>query len=1021
MGEQLNATLHSSRLEALTAAENALLLTGKTKQVKLIQEANELQEASNKLTELQNAVTKAGVSDKTLRMTTTADIGIEKANSILGTRTAGMKATVEPNAENMLAYANSLEQTNKLLGNGSRVMDRFRTKMAEINVEAENLSADLVDIGIDNARSGLKQMFDDIGSGAKSAKEAWNDFGLGLAKQLLDRMTQNNIDKIVKNLTFAFTGEEGKSDAEKIASETSNLVGVNNKIISSNQELISAINGQTTALKNQIDSEAKVDTPYIKKIPENTARGEDTLGKVASNAAKIQADLETSNKIDLEVSSFIESLYEPITPLGEFADAVTGAAKASMIQGPVMPKDLFEAQDKMQAFKDDQPLLSTARTSLDQADGTQRGSERRVNQFLNTPKNQYELKTEEIKKQRKDLIYSKYAEEKKAEKIKTKISEMGHPDTRAKFNEQARLKSELGKTNAQFNELSKKLGESDKALADLNLEYGGATKKLASLSAVAGELAGKLNIPKEPPVALTNDGKMDVQALLSKHSGGKIQHFAKGGFVDGPAGVDKVPAMLTAGEYVVPKDKAKQFKQSGGEIQNFSIGGMAKELNNKNTENRAIRGAQGVTQLLVMNEVSRGIAKYLEKPKDDGPPTFDKNKFNNLDLRSDVNIKRGDPRLSARFLAKDPVMQEYKDYLLEKAAYDVEKKNQKVDKKMQTIGSVLSFMGSFAIGQMSEIIAPYVQKAVGWAKNKAINTAMGHSGLGKHSEAFKQARSDKLNVNYKDVSNHIESGEFLNINDKNYAFMPQPDGGNAWEKMNTGSTAKTHRGKGTGIDKNNASMLKRARGYQSGGSIPAMLTAGEGFVPAPVAKRIGYDNLNRMNTTGGLPIVQGKGGIDNVGPVGLTEGDFIIKKSSTDKLLRENPNMMRFALQNPEGFKRGEQGYYEGGVVGSPSTIPAPSVPKQAPTNRLKSADPAEMLNQSFNQKQEAAVAPQQKSEVTNNINVNVSIDQTGKETVSTENSNSSYEEEQQLSLKIKSAVLDVIRQEKRIGGELSS
>ena len=210
-------------------------------------------------------------------------------------------------------------------------------------------------------------------------------------------------------------------------------------------------------------------------------------------------------------------------------------------------------------------------------------------------------------------------------------------------------------------------------------------------------------------------------------------------------------------------------------------------------------------------------------------------------------------------------------------------------------------------------------------------------------------------------------------------------------------------------------------GRLSGGSIPAMLTAGEGFVPAPVAKRIGYDNLNRMNTTGGLPIVQGKGGIDNVGPVGLTEGDFIIKKSSTDKLLRENPNMMRFALQNPEGFKRGEQGYYEGGVVGSPSTIPAPSVPKQAPTSRLKSADPAEMLNQSFNQKQEAAVAPQQKSEVTNNINVNVSIDQAGKETVSTENSNSSYEEEQQLSLKIKSAVLDVIRQEKRIGGELSS
>ena len=504
---------------------------------------------------------------------------------------------------------------------------------------------------------------------------------------------------------------------------------------------------------------------------------------------------------------------------------------------------------------------------------------------------------------------------------------------------------------------------------------------------------------------LTDSNSSNQVDIPNKFSGGKIQHFAKGGFVDGPAGVDKVPAMLTAGEYVVPKDKAKQFKQNGGEIQNFAIGGIAKELNNKNTENRAIRGAQGVTQLLVMNEVSRGIAKYLEKPKDDGPPTFDKNKFNNLDLRSDVNIKRGDPRLSARFLAKDPVMQEYKDYLLEKAAYDVEKKNQKVDKKMQTIGSVLSFMSSFAIGQMSEIIAPYVQKAVGWAKDKAINTAKGHTGFGKHSDAFKQARKQGIDMDYSDLKGAESTGHLISNDNKAY-------------NMSRDKTWRLDPEKTLSHRKNlKTKSIKR----QSGGSIPAMLTAGEGFVPAPVAKRIGYDNLNRMNTTGGLPIVQGKGGIDNVGPVGLTEGDFIIKKSSTDKLLRENPNMMRFALQNPEGFKRGEQGYYEGGVVGSPSTIPAPSVPKQAPTNRLKSADPAEMLNQSFNQKQEAAVAPQQKSEVTNNINVNVSIDQTGKETVSTENSNSSYEEEQQLSLKIKSAVLDVIRQEKRIGGELSS
>ena len=1026
VGEQLNATLHSSRLEALTAAENALLLTGKTKQVKLIQEANELQEASNKLTELQNAVTKAGVSDKTLRMTTTADIGIEKANSILGTRTAGMKATVEPNAENMLAYANSLEQTNKLLGNGSRVMDRFRTKMAEINVEAENLGADLVDIGIDNARSGLKQMFDDIGSGAKSAKEAWSDFGLGLAKTLLDRMTQNNIDKIVKNLTFAFTGEEGKSDAEKIASETSHLVGVNEGIISSNLDLISAIRDQTEALKSQIQSETPVNKPKTDLIPGSKPRSEDPLAAAKATAAK----QEISRMLDEEENAYtkkLERLNKPkpkLEPLTTINRGITGPAMRDSQKKVGIPELLNEnnaLEAKLEELESKKKKIEKY-TSLPLLEPPKHYAPYSQTSYSAPEVPMKSARDMDLAREQKSLNELKILK-KEEEKRRVTSSEIASDN---KKTSSLRVESieDIERLDKSIADLNKKIKAGEEKVNELkSIDVQGVVKEMNDLKAAIAVVKTKIVSESETPVITRSPPPPATTTIANKFSGGKIQHFAKGGFVDGPAGVDKVPAMLTAGEYVVPKEQAKQFKQSGGEIQNFSIGGMAKELNNKNTKNRAIRGAQGVTQLLVMNEVARGMAKYLEKPKDDSPPTFDKNKFNNLDLRSDVNIKRGDPRLSARFLAKDPVMQEYKDYLLEKAAYDVEKKNQKVDKKMQTIGSIVSFMSSFAIGQMSEVMAPYVQKAVGWAKDKAINTAKGHTGFGKDSGAFKLARSQGLNANYKDVSNHIETGEPLVINNKGYHLMSGRNERTKWEYIN--NSPKSHRqimrGQKIGIDENNASMLKRARGYQSGGSIPAMLTAGEGFVPAPVAKRIGYDNLNRMNTTGGLPIVQGKGGIDNVGPVGLTEGDFIIKKSSTDKLLRENPNMMRFALQNPEGFKRGEQGYYEGGVVGSPSTIPAPSVPKQAPTNRLKGADPVEMLNQSFNQKQEAAAAPQQKSEVTNNINVNVSIDQTGKETVSTENSNSSYEEEQQLSLKIKSAVLDVIRQEKRIGGELSS
>ena len=60
-------------------------------------------------------------------------------------------------------------------------------------------------------------------------------------------------------------------------------------------------------------------------------------------------------------------------------------------------------------------------------------------------------------------------------------------------------------------------------------------------------------------------------------------------------------------------------------------------------------------------------------------------------------------------------------------------------------------------------------------------------------------------------------------------------------------------------------------------------------------------------------------------------------------------------------------------------------------------------------------------SATTNNINVSVKIDSSGRETVeSSAEGEGSYQREKDLSMKIKSAVLEVIRQEKRVGGELS-
>lgn len=638
--------------------------------------------------------------------------------------------------EDGLALAQAMTALNKEFGNNTRGADMLREKLAELSERSANLSADLVNIGFDQTRSGLKDLFKSIGSGAKSASEAWSDFGLSMADTLLDRIMEHNIDKMISNLSTAFFGQDLLKDSNLLLRD-SNLI-----------------------LKDSID--------------------------------------------------------------------------------------------------------------------------------LNT----------------------------------------------------------------------------------------------AALSAQA-------SVP--------------------------FRQYAKGGFVDGPAGVDKVPAMLTAGEYVIPKDQASQLKQGGGLIQYFKDGTGTKGAKEKREKSRIMRGVEGVAQSIVMSEVSRAVGKSFSKKNaeaSDSPPVFDKNKLNNLDLKSDVNIKKGDPRLSAKLLTQDPVMQEYKDYLLEKAAYDVKKNNEKLDKKMQTIGSIVSTVTSVAAAQLSEVAKPYIAKGV----RASENFAKGTLGFGKHAEDYRAAKHKGLNVDYRAIKEGYRSGEIISNDNIVYNFD---------DFSKNEYKTEMHRAKGN-IEKsiainNKWSRKGRAIHRQSGGSIPAMLTAGEGFIPAPIAKRIGYENLSRMNTTGELPIVQGKGGVDNVGPVGLTEGDFIIKKSSTDKLLRDNPNMMRFALQNPDGFKRGESGYYEGGVVGKTSTAPSPSMAKASPVNRISNVEQVEMMGQPINQRPQTSTEIQKVGQTTNNINVNVTIDQAGGESISTDSSAGSYEEEQQLSLKIKSAVLDVIRQEKRIGGELSS
>jgi len=84
-------------------------------------------------------------------------------------------------------------------------------------------------------------------------------------------------------------------------------------------------------------------------------------------------------------------------------------------------------------------------------------------------------------------------------------------------------------------------------------------------------------------------------------------------------------------------------------------------------------------------------------------------------------------------------------------------------------------------------------------------------------------------------------------------------------------------------------------GFADGGSVPALVSNGEAYVPPKVAKRIGYDKLNKMNqadkngmgrfSDGGISVFKGPGtGTSDSIPTSLPVGSFIIREKATKAL-----------------------------------------------------------------------------------------------------------------------------------------
>lgn len=97
-------------------------------------------------------------------------------------------------------------------------------------------------------------------------------------------------------------------------------------------------------------------------------------------------------------------------------------------------------------------------------------------------------------------------------------------------------------------------------------------------------------------------------------------------------------------------------------------------------------------------------------------------------------------------------------------------------------------------------------------------------------------------------------------------------------------------------DINNPDLVQKLAVGGKSNTIPAMVSNGEAFVPPQVAKKIGYDKLDRMNQAdrngmkgfagGGISVFKGPGSgtSDSIGPIGLPQGSYVIREKATKAL-----------------------------------------------------------------------------------------------------------------------------------------
>lgn len=214
------------------------------------------------------------------------------------------------------------------------------------------------------------------------------------------------------------------------------------------------------------------------------------------------------------------------------------------------------------------------------------------------------------------------------------------------------------------------------------------------------------------------------------------------------------------------------------------------------------------------------------------------------------------------------------------------------------VGKVFNLPGFMSTSKNYTVAKSFLDNAPrsedNWAAMLTVKTKKNAQGV----DVAEQLKDRKINVTKEDINPRTGKTETF--------FMKQPHEENEF-MLSPRSRFRVDRAKYVDL-MGRHNLWADVQQYADGGTVPALVSNGEAYIPPEVAKSIGYGKLQEMNqadrngmdkfSRGGISVFRGPGSgtSDSIGPIGLPVGSFILREKATKALgLSSGGSVQRFA------------------------------------------------------------------------------------------------------------------------------